>query len=53
MANVGEGLMKTLTSKLGISDTQALGDAGALLQLAKDKLSSGEFDQIVKIIPGS
>ena len=51
--NAGEGLMKTLTSKLGISDTQALGGAGALLQLAKDKLASGEFDKIAKIIPGS
>jgi len=50
--NVGEGLLKTLTSTLGISDTQALGGAGALLQLAKDQLSTGEFDKIAKIIPG-
>ena len=51
--NVGEGLLKTLTSQLGVTDTQALGGAGALLQLAQDKLGVDQFSAIAAIIPGA
>lgn len=51
--NIGDGLLKTLTSQLGVSDTQALGGAGALLQLAQDKLGVDQFSAISAIIPGS
>lgn len=51
--NVGEGLLKTLTSQLGVTDTQALGGAGALLQLAQDKLGVDQFSAISAIIPGA
>lgn len=51
--NVGEGLLKTLTSQLGVTDTQALGGAGALLQLAQDKLGADQFSTIAAIIPGA
>lgn len=51
--NVGDGLLKTLTSQLGVTDTQALGGAGALLQLAQDKLGADQFSAIAAIIPGA
>lgn len=51
--NVGDGLLKTLTSQLGVTDTQALGGAGALLQLAQDKLGVDQFSAIAAIIPGA
>lgn len=51
--NVGDGLLKTLTSQLGVTDTQALGGAGALLQLAQDKLGADQFSTIAAIIPGA
>ena len=47
----GMNLLNTLTSSLGISSTQALGGAGALLSLAQSNLGSG-FDQIAQLIPG-
>ena len=51
--NIGDGLLKTLTSQLGVTDTQALGGAGALLQLAQDKLGVDQFSMISAIIPGA
>lgn len=51
--NIGDGLLKTLTSQLGVSDTQALGGAGALLQLAQDKLGVDQFSAISALIPGA
>lgn len=51
--NVGDGLLSTLTSSLGVTDTQALGGAGALLQLASDKLGAEQFSAISAIIPGA
>ena len=51
--NVGDGLMSILTSQLGVTDTQALGGAGALLQLAQDKLGVDQFSAISAIIPGA
>ncbi len=51
--DVGDGLLKTITSQLGVTDTQALGGAGALLQLAQDKLGVDQFSAISAIIPGA
>lgn len=51
--NVGDGLLSTLTSTLGVTDTQALGGAGALLQLASDKLGADQFSAVSAIIPGA
>lgn len=45
-------LLNMLTSQLGISENQAEGGAGLIFNLAKDKLSSGEFDQILNKLPG-
>ena len=47
----GTNLLSTLTSTLGLSSTQALGGAGALLSLAQSNLGSN-FDQIAELIPG-
>ncbi|WP_034414610.1 DUF2780 domain-containing protein [Candidatus Entotheonella palauensis] len=44
-------LVQQLVSGLGIQEDQAKGGAGLLFQLAKDKLSSGEFDQIAAHVP--
>jgi hypothetical protein len=42
-----------LTKQLGVTDAQAGGGVGAMLKLAQEKLSAGEFDQIAKAIPGA
>ncbi|ETX09165.1 DUF2780 domain-containing protein [Candidatus Entotheonella palauensis] len=44
-------LVQQLVSGLGIQEDQAKGGAGLLFQLAKDKLSGGEFDQIAAHVP--
>lgn len=46
------GLLGALTGQLGVSDEQALGGTGALLGLAKNKLSGGDYSQMVKAVPG-
>jgi len=46
-------LTSLLTKELGVSENQANGGVGSMLQLAKAKLSAGEFDSIAKVIPGS
>ncbi len=45
-------LISTLTSQLGITAPQASGGAGLLMKLARDRLSSGEFQQVASAIPG-
>ncbi len=47
----GSGLVETLTSRLGISDQQASGGAGALLALAQASLSGKEWGQLTSLIP--
>jgi hypothetical protein len=47
------GLAEGLAKKLGVTDTQANGGVGAMLQLAQEKLAAGEFDSVAKAIPGS
>ena len=44
-------LINMLTEQLGISDEQARGGAGLLFKMAKDKLGSGEFEQITASVP--
>ena len=46
-------LSSLLTKQLGVSDQQASGGVGSMLQLAKEKLSAGDFDSVAKAIPGS
>ncbi len=44
-------LVKLLTSQLGVSEKQASGGAGLLLQMAKSKLGSSDFSQVAGAIP--
>ncbi|MFV3329419.1 DUF2780 domain-containing protein [Pseudomonas sp. NY15437] len=46
------GLLDALTGQLGVSDEQALGGTGALLGLAKNKLSTADYSQLAKTVPG-
>jgi Protein of unknown function VcgC/VcgE (DUF2780) len=46
------GLTDLLTSQLGVSKNQAEGGAGSIFQLAKQKLSVGDFSAIAKSVPG-
>jgi hypothetical protein len=52
----GQDIMKELidmlTSKLGISGTQAEGGAAVLFKAARDKLGGAEFDQLLGGVPG-
>ncbi len=47
-----QDLVSQLTSQLGVTEDQAKGGAGALFNIAKDKLGAGEFSQITSAIPG-
>ena len=44
-------LIQQLVSNLGINEEQAKGGAGLLFNLAKDKLGSGDFQQLTAAIP--
>jgi hypothetical protein len=46
------GLVKTLTSKLGVTDAQATGGSGAIFNMAKQNLSKSKFAKIAKAVPG-
>jgi hypothetical protein len=46
------GLLNTLGSQLNITPEQAVGGTGAMLGLAKNKLSSGDYSQLSKSVPG-
>lgn len=50
--NMAMGLLPTLTNQLGVTETQAEGGMGSLLQVAKGALSSDEFGQLSQGIPG-
>jgi len=50
--DVALGLLPMLTSQLGVTDTQAEGGMGSLLQVAQGTLSSDEFGQLSQGIPG-
>jgi len=45
-------LVDLLTSKLGVTGSQAEGGAAVLLKAAKDKLGGAEFDQMLGGVPG-
>lgn len=45
-------LVETIAKQLGVDEQQATGGAGLLFQLAKDKLSGGEFSQVAEAVPG-
>lgn len=44
-------LVQMLTSQLGISDDQARGGTGLLLNMAKEKLGGGDFGALANAIP--
>jgi len=50
-ADYSNSLIDMATSQLGISETQALGGAGALLMIAKNTLGDS-FESIAKLVPG-
>ena len=45
-------LLNTLGSELKITPEQAIGGTGALLGLARNQLSSGDYEQMSKAVPG-
>jgi hypothetical protein len=53
MTGGSDQLMKMITSKLGVTNNQAMGGVGSELTLAKEKLSSMDFNALAKSIPGS
>ncbi|WP_397451011.1 DUF2780 domain-containing protein [Pseudomonas sp. NA-150] len=46
------GLLGTLGSQLNVTPTQAVGGTGALMGLAKNQLSSGDYSSLTKSVPG-
>ncbi|MCG7862974.1 MAG: DUF2780 domain-containing protein [Candidatus Thiodiazotropha endolucinida] len=44
-------LLDSLTSQLGITTEQAAGGAGALFELAKNRLTNEDFSQIAAVVP--
>lgn len=46
------GLLNTLGSQLDITPEQAIGGTGAMLGLAKNQLSSTDYSQLSKSVPG-
>lgn len=52
MVEMAMGLLPTLTQGLGVSNNQAEGGMGALLQLAQKNLTGDEFSSLSKGIPG-
>lgn len=51
-SNMAMGLLPLLSSELNVTQTQAQGGMGSLLQVAQGALSSGEFSQLSQGIPG-
>lgn len=50
--NMAMGLLPMLTSQLGVTETQAEGGMGSLMQVAQGALSSGQFSELSQGIPG-
>jgi hypothetical protein len=46
------GLLGALTSQLNVTPQQAVGGTGAMLGLAKNQLSSTDYSQLAKSVPG-
>ena len=53
MAGQSADITSLLAKQLGVTDAQAGGGVGAMLKLAQEKLSAGDFDQVAKAIPGA
>lgn len=53
MAASATSLLPMLTSGLGVSEAQASGGMGSLLQLAQSSLSAGDFSTLTDSIPGA
>ncbi len=51
-ADTGD-LITILTDKLGVTQNQATGGAGALFKYAKSKLSTDDFSTVAKALPGT
>jgi hypothetical protein len=45
-------LVGALTRKLGVTEQQATGGAGAIFGLAKSQLSPDNFGQVAHVVPG-
>lgn len=45
-------LVSLLTDKLGVTEQQAQGGAGAIFGLAKERMSNDEFAQLQETVPG-
>ena len=41
-------MIGAFTSSVGVTEEQAMGGVGAMLTLAQEKLTSGQFDQVAK-----
>lgn len=51
-SRVGTKLRNPLGSQLNITPEQAVGGAGAMLGLARNNLSSDDYGQLTKAVPG-
>ncbi|WP_305908967.1 DUF2780 domain-containing protein [Methylomarinum sp. Ch1-1] len=47
-----QGLTGVLMQQLGVSETQATGGAGALFQVAKQRMTENAFNQLSQAVPG-
>ncbi|MCK5680660.1 DUF2780 domain-containing protein [bacterium] len=45
------GLVSTLVSKLGVTETQAQGGSGALFKTAETRMSKGDYEQLADAVP--
>ena len=45
-------LIGSLVDKLGVSEEQATGGAGAVFKEAKNNMSSGDYSQLLNAVPG-
>ncbi len=50
-ASMAEGVLPLLTQQLGVTERQAEGGMGSLMQMAKSALSEGEFAQLSSGVP--
>jgi len=47
-----DGLIKMLMKSANVDKTQAMGGAGALFEMAKEKLSVEDFGKVAAVVPG-
>jgi hypothetical protein len=51
-ARAQAALIESLTSQLGVSQEQATGGAGAIFQVAQDRMAPAQFSQLSDAVPG-